>query len=299
MAMSAPYTKSPAGYRLPDELMLGRVRLQVANVARSVAYYQRVLGFRVLSNDGVNAKLGPANEDVVLVELNELAGAAPVPRRGRLGLYHFALLLPDRASLARFVQHLSDIGEYVGMADHYVSEAVYLTDPDGLGIEVYADRPRSTWAMSGPNLAMGTDPLNLHDLMPAAGDGKWAGMPAGTRVGHVHLYVGDLAEGEAFFHNGLGLDKILLAFPGALFLSAGGYHHHLGTNTWAASAPRTQPHDAQLLEWTVILPSSSVEEAARSIEAAGYPVERDGNDVLAADPWGTRVRITSVPDDMS
>jgi catechol 2,3-dioxygenase len=291
--MNAGYTKAPPGYRLPDELMLGHVRLQVGNVARSVSYYERVVGLRVLTREGGFARLAAHGSDDALVELVELQGAVPVPRRGRIGLYHFALLLPDRASLAQFVQHLSDIGEYAGMADHYVSEAIYLTDPDGLGIEVYADRPRASWQMSGPNLAMGTDPLNLNDLLPAAGGGKWKGMPAGTRVGHVHLYIADLAEGEAFYHNGLGLDKILLAFPGALFMSAGGYHHHLGTNTWAATSPRTQPHDAQLLEWTVLLPSQSdVEAVARAVQDAGYAIERDGDDVLAADPWGTRVRVT-------
>ena len=216
-----------------------------------------------------------------------------MPHGGRLGLYHFAILVPDRASLGRFVRHLSELGEYAGSADHAVSEALYLTDPDGLGIEVYADRPRSSWRTRGEGLYMTTGRLDVRDLLAAAGSEPWTRMPGGIVIGHVHLHVGDLDQGAAFYHEGLGLDKIVWSYPGALFLSAGGYHHHLGTNTWSSGPPATD-EDARLLSWTVALPSAAdVEAAAGSLESAGYRVNREDRAVTVADPWGTTVRLAA------
>src|SRR5688572_18224350 len=149
-----PYTVPPPGYRLPGGLRLGPVQLQTADLDRAVAYYERVVGLRTLERSAGQATLGPHGDPVPLVRLSERPGAVPVPRRGRLGLYHFAILLPDRAALGRFAGHLASLGEYAGMADHLVSEALYLTDPDGLGIEVYADRPQESWAVHGNKLAM-------------------------------------------------------------------------------------------------------------------------------------------------
>jgi catechol 2,3-dioxygenase len=291
------YTDAPAGYRLPADTRLGAVRLQVADIARSVAYYQELIGLRVLETSSGRAVLGAgagAGSDAsAVVELNELAGANPVPRRGRLGLYHFAILLPDRAALGRFIAHVSALGVYAGMSDHLVSEAVYLTDPDGLGIEVYADRPKNSWKVNGRSLAMATDPLDTNDLARAAGGAPWDGAPAGTRIGHVHLFVDDLNTGSAFYHDAVGFDKVILTFPGALFMSAGGYHHHLGTNTWAAQAPIAAPTDARLLEWNVIVPATAdMARAADSLEAAGYSVARAVEAIIATDPWGTQLRIS-------
>jgi catechol 2,3-dioxygenase len=139
---------------------------------------------------------------------------------------------------------------------------------------------------------MATDPLNLEDLASAAGSQRWEGMPAGTRLGHVHLYVGDLEKASAFYHAGLGFDRVVLSFPGALFLSAGGYHHHLGTNTWAAGAPAATAADARLLEWTIHLPKKSdLDGAARSLAGAGNQAGRDSGDVVTTDPWGTGLRL--------
>ena|SRR5690348_5279204 len=285
-------------YRLPAATHLGRVRLQIADLERSVGYYERVIGLRVIEKRGGVAVLGAHGDERLLVELHELRGARPVPRRGRLGLYHFAILLPDRASLGRFLAHLEQIGAYAGMSDHFVSEAIYLTDPDGLGIEVYADRPRNEWKHEARQLLMTTVPLNEESLLRAAtASGRpdevlWAGLPAGTVIGHVHLYVGDLEAAAAFYHVGLGLDKIVWNYPGALFMSAGGYHHHLGTNTWASDAPSAGLVDARLLEWEVIVPApADAAEAARSLTRAGWTVAQDGAEWLAADPWGTTLRI--------
>ena len=291
---SAPYAVAPAGYRLPAGLRLGPVRLQVADLGRSIGYYGRVLGLRALESTPERATLAAPGDDAPLVELNELRGATPVPRRGRLGLYHFALLLPDRASLGRLVAHLGALGQYAGSADHLVSESLYLTDPDGLGIEVYADRPRSTWRMQDGALAMAVDPLDLDDLVRSAGGRSWTGAPPGIRMGHVHLHVGDLEGAGAFYHLGLGFDRIVVNVPGALFMSAGGYHHHLGTNIWAAAAPPAVEGDARLLEWTLRLPErSDTDAAAQSLSDSGFPLERDQGDVVAADPWGTTVRLTA------
>jgi catechol 2,3-dioxygenase len=290
------YGIAPSGYRLPDALRLGRVRLQVADLERSLAYYGDVLGLRVLNRTAGGATLGPHGEDTVLVELVERPRAAPVPHRGRLGLYHFAILLPDRAALGRFVQHLASIGERAGASDHLVSEALYLNDPDGLGIEVYADRPRDTWRYDAQRqLAMDTRPLDLNSLVRAAGGEPWKGMPAGTTMGHVHLHVGDIDRAAAFYHAALGLDKVVWSYPGALFMSAGGYHHHLGVNTWAGpGATAGGENDAKLLDWKIVLPRPADADAAvRSLESAGHPATRIEGGWLALDPWGTAVRIVS------
>ena len=289
-----PYGIAPTGYRLPEETRLGPVMLQVADLARSLDYYQHVLGFRVVSQSSGRASLAAHGDDTVLIELRELPGANAVPRRGRLGLYHYAILLPDRASLGRFLAHLSSIGAYAGMSDHLVSEALYLTDPDGLGIEVYADRDRSTWKFEARQLAMATDPLDTRSLVEAGGDTPWTGMPIGTRIGHVHLHVEDIAQAEAFYHDAVGFDKMVWSYPGALFLGAGGYHHHLGTNTWATGAPRSADDDARLLEWTVVVPSTADAAAvAKSLQGGGYSVTEDAErkSWTATDPWGTPIRI--------
>jgi catechol 2,3-dioxygenase len=289
-----PYGIAPSGYRLPDATHVGRVRLQVADIDGSIAYYERVIGFRVIARDGLVARLGAHGDDTVLVELHEKRGVRAVARQGHIGLYHFAILLPDRGSLGQFVAHLAELNVYAGMSDHFVSEAVYLQDPDGLGIEVYADRPRSAWKHEDRQLSMTTAPLNVPDLLASAGGTTWSGAPAGTRIGHVHLYVRDIDDASRFYHESLGFDKVVWNYPGALFMSAGGYHHHLGTNTWASSAPLAADDEARLLEWEIVVPTDSdIAAVAGSLESHGDSVQRDGADAIVHDPWGTRVRITS------
>jgi catechol 2,3-dioxygenase len=292
------YGQPPGGFRLPEATRLGRVRLQVADLTRSVSFYQDVLGLRLINRGGPRAALGPQGEDSPLVELHERRGARPVPRMGALGLYHFAVLLPDRSSLGRFVRHLGEIGVRAGAGDHLVSESFYLQDPDNLGIEVYADRPRSTWRRVGRELMMATDPVDVGGLLEAAGEVPWTGAPAGTTMGHVHLHVGDLEQAAAFYSESVGFDRTVWHYPGALFMAAGGYHHHLGTNTWAgpgATAP--QQTDARLLEWTIVLPDgtrlSALEE---SLRRGHYSVLREGEsdvtrELVTHDPWGTQLRF--------
>ncbi len=287
------YGVAPEGYRLPAGTHVGTVRLQVADLAGSLEWYQRVLGFRVLAETGTLATLGTDGAARPLIELNQKSGASPARRRGQLGLFHYAILLPDRASLGRFLTHLASHSIPLGASDHIVSEALYLHDPDGLGIEVYADRPRREWHRRGPEVVFATDPLNSREVINAGGGTPWTGMPAGTVIGHVHLHVGELELAGEFYHNGLGLDVMGWNYPGALFLAAGGYHHHLGVNIWAGKdAVPPGPNDARLLEWELILPGTDqVNASAEAMISAGHPVERDGEGWSIADPWGTRLRV--------
>ena len=277
---------------MPDASRIGGVRLQVSDLQRSLEYYRQVLGLAVYTSTEADATLGPHGEDRPLLTLRTRRGVTRA-RRGAFGLYHFAILLPDRAALGRFAAHVSALAVHAGMADHLVSEALYLWDPDGLGIEVYADRPRERWQQRGRELTMTTDPLDVAGVIAAAGGEPWSGPPAGTTMGHVHLHVGSVEEAEAFYHRALGLDKTVWSYPGALFLSAGGYHHHLGTNVWSPGPAPSADH-AQLLEWEILVPSpDDVSGAGRSLRAAGYAAE-DGEDGLAVrDPWGTRLRVRS------
>ena len=284
-------TGQPAA-RLPDALRLGHVRLQVSDLERSLEYYTSVLGLEARRIDRTSAALHAAGEPEPLVELVERPGTTAIGANSRLGLYHFAILVPDRAALGRFLGHLARTGTRIGASDHLVSEALYLRDPDGLGIEVYRDRPRSEWRHVAGELAMASDPLDTAGVLAAAKDEGWTGMPRGTVMGHVHLHVGDIPTASRFYHDALGLDRMVSSYPGALFMSAGGYHHHLGVNTWAGKAAPASERDARLLEWRILLPSDEdVEVVAERLGAAGHSATRNGEGWLAKDPWGTPLRF--------
>lgn len=291
-----PRGVAPASHRLPPSARVGTVRLQVADLARSQAFYGHVLGLQAVEQGPGRLALYAPGGTEALIELVERPGARPVGATGQIGLYHFAVLVPTRAALASLVRHAHEIGLRMGMSDHLVSEALYFSDPDGLGIEVYADRSRSEWKWQDGQLVMATYPLDVGSLVAEAGRGPFTGVPADTRIGHVHLRVRDLGEAAAFYHEALGLDKVVWNYPGALFLSAGGYHHHVGLNTWAAGAPAPEGQDAQLLAWTLVLPDEqAVESTADSLEAAGHAVVREAQQVLARDPWGTAVALIAAP----
>ncbi len=290
-ASPLPYGIVAPAYRLPDATRIGAVHLQVADLQRSIDYYEHVIGLRVAAREGARATLAAQDSERPLVELHEKPGVTPAPKRGAFGLYHFAILLPSRAHLGRLIANLASMGLRMGAADHLVSEAIYLTDPDGLGIEVYCDRPRDEWQVRGQELAMATEPLDLMELVRAGEALPWQGAPAGTTMGHVHLHVGNLDEGEAFYHRALGFDKMVWGYPGALFLSAGGYHHHLGTNTWSPG-PAATDDQARLLEWELLVPAAAdAAAAAGSLSGAGYAAEADGPAWTVRDPWGTGLRI--------
>lgn len=283
---------------LPESTHIGAVALQVADLDRSVAWYRDVIGARVIRHDGTRATLGAHGDDRTLLELHECVGAAPMPSRGRLGLFHVAWLLPDRAALGRFLVHALARGEPLGSADHLVSEAFYLHDPDGLGVEVYADRPRAEWRMQGHEVEMASLPIDASGLQAAAVGAPWAGLPAGSCIGHVHLHVGDLDRSTTFYRDVLGLGVTNARYPGAVFLAAGGYHHHLGTNIWAgANAVAVSEPDARLLWWELVVPDvATVQDAETRARTAGAPVRRDASDRLVlSDPWGTSLRVVVWP----
>ena len=291
MSSTIEYGLRPKGYRLPDESHLGAVRLQVSDLERSIKWYQDVLGLELRDRTGPSVSLVVKGESEALIELREKKGIRPVPRSGLLGLYHYAILLPDRLALGRFIGHLAKLGMHAGMSDHFVSEAVYINDPDGLGIEVYADRPRSQWKVEDRQLSMSTLPLNARALVEAAGDEPWSALPKGTVIGHVHLFVGDIDQAAAFYHDLVGFDKVVWSYPGALFMSAGGYHHHLGTNIWAAQSPPASDNDAKLIEWEIVVPRAADVAAVESSVNQGAKADREGETVLLRDPWGTAVRV--------
>jgi catechol 2,3-dioxygenase len=237
---------------LPVDAHIGQVSLTVRDVQRSLPFYLDVLGFVELGP----GRLGPAGGRV-LIELHERQDAIAKPRRSS-GLFHFAILVPSRAALGRSLRRLADERwPMSGAADHLVSEALYLDDPDGLGIEIYRDRPRDTWRVANGELAMATDPLDLQSLYEEPGaETPWHGLEAATIMGHVHLHVPHLDTAEAFYCGRVGFDPIVRRYPGALFVSAGGYHHHLGLNTWSGIGAPPPPENA------VGLRSFTIESAA-------------------------------------
>ena len=291
----------PSAFRLPDAAHIGIVRYQIADLERSLWFYRDLVGlhvhYRGTMGNGLQVTRLGAPGGRVLLELVEKKGVRPVPRTGRLGLYHSALLLPSRAALGSFVEHLEAAHFPFGSSDHSVSEALYLRDPDGLTLEVYADRPRSAWVVRENEYVATLDPLDLEDLKSAAAGERWTGVPAGSVIGHVHFYVGDLDRAAAFYHRGLGMDKVLWSLPGALFMSAAGYHHHVGTNTWVSGAPVATDDDARLLDWELVVPDqATVKKVAASLVEAGFPVLASSSGEVtdgasARDDWGINVQV--------
>jgi catechol 2,3-dioxygenase len=267
---------------------LGPVYLKIANMPRALAFYRDVLGLSVQPEPGrgENARVlalsaepapGPgenakvlalsAGRDQSLIVLHEVPGARPKPPRST-GLYHFAILAPTRLDLAQVLRRLDETGYPLdGASDHGVSEALYLSDPDGNGIEIYRDRPREEWPRRSDELRMGVEALDLDDFLRDLkhGDVHWAGLPAGTTIGHVHLHVADLHEAEVFYRDGLGFALMQRMGASAIFVSAGGYHHHVGANIWAGVGAPPPPTDAVGLEqFTILLPDRA--ELARTVD---------------------------------
>src|SRR3989440_5179573 len=270
---------------------IGLVTLRVANLDRSLSFYEGVLGFRSIERTAGKATLG-TQDGTPLLELQEVPGASPQPLRST-GLYHVAILLPSRADLGRILLRLAEAGIEIGQADHLVSEALYLSDPDGNGLEIYRDRPRASWRKENGMVKMATDPLDLYSLVE---EGKrdalpWEVLPVGTRIGHIHLRAGDIPQAERFYHTILGFD-ITARMPSALFLSAGGYHHHIGLNTWqsrgAGPAPETT---AGLQTFVIALPNQDALMGVQARLCAPWdPIPWEGEKFIGLGvPWGKYV----------
>ncbi len=281
-------------YRMNPAARMGPVHLIVRDLARSLAFYRDLLGLRADTGaDGV-VTLSVGGEPLVVLRERPDAPAHP-PRS--TGLYHFAILLPSRLELARALEGLLAAGYPVqGASDHGVSEALYLADPEGNGIEIYRDRERADWPMRGEALTMTTEALDVDGVMGElhGAAGPWAGLPVGTRMGHVHLHVGDLRAAEAFYTGALGLDLMQHYGGSAAFLSAGGYHHHVGVNTWAGvGAPPPPPGATGLEALTVILPTAEdVTQAAAHLAGSGNPVAERPEGVLVHDPSQNAILLT-------
>jgi catechol 2,3-dioxygenase len=299
--VSEIHKKAPAHLRcqsvpIPSDTTLGPVRLAVADLDRQRAFYERAIGLSALESGGSSVRMGPAG-GAPLVELAGEPDAIPRPP-GTTGLFHVALLLPSRLELARSLRRVAAADwSLTGASDHLVSEALYTRDPEGNGIELYRDRPRDEWPRRNGEVEMATLPLDLEDvareLETAAGGTD--GMPEDGRVGHVHLQVGDLAAAERFYHRLLGFDVTVRGYPGALFVSAGGYHHHVGLNTWAGEGAPAPPPGALGLRWfEVVLPGAGeLERVAGRLREAGIDAEdRDGG-LRVTDPSGNGVLITA------
>jgi len=274
---------------------MGPVTLRVADEGRALALYRDVIGLEVLGHDNGKIALGAGKP---FLFLDVVPGATPRPRHAT-GLYHVAILLPDRAALGQAITRLSQAGVRLGAADHKVSEAIYLWDADHNGIEIYRDRPQSEWQWSGGRVAMGNAPLDFAGLL-AEGAQRPANvhLPAGSRVGHMHLQVGDLDEAARFYCDILGFARTA-EWHGALFVSAGGYHHHLGLNVWESrNGPLPPKNAAGLEEFAIELPGEADVAAVQArIEAAGLSIEKKGRGMTVRDPWQTAIRIAPRPAD--
>lgn len=283
----------PSTAGLPAGLAMGAVRLRVRDAARSIAFYTGTVGLALLGTDAEGTvRLGVGSE--ALIELEEKPDARPRPR-GTTGLFHVAILVPDRPALAIVLRRLVAQQVRLGASDHIVSEALYLDDPDGNGIEIYRDRPASEWRWQGGTVEMATDHLDGRGLLAEAPAGVPldAPLPAGTCVGHVHLQVGDLAGARRFYVEHFGYDITTDRYPGALFVSAGRYHHHLGLNIWQSRGGNAAPQDSVgLVRYEVLLPQASDVDVLRErLAAAGESVTATASGFEAADPWGTKVLV--------
>lgn len=276
---------------LPADTRLGAIRLRAADIERLRDFYETTIGLRTLGNAGGLVSLGV--DGAPLVELVADPDAPPRPSRST-GLFHLALLLPTRADLARTLRRVAGSGwPLSGASDHLVSEALYLSDPEGNGIELYRDRPRDGWPVVDGAIEMATLPLDLQDLLAEpGGDAASSSIPEGTVLGHVHLQVADLDAAEAFWVEALGLEVTVRGYPGALFTSVGGYHHHVGLNTWASLGARQPPPGTRgLVRFEVLLPDEAAVGAAGERLARLGPTRQADGGVLAADPSGNAVLV--------
>jgi catechol 2,3-dioxygenase len=276
---------------------VGAVHLVVADLERSLAYYAGAVGLAVVAREAGCARIGVG--DRVLVVLEEQPGARPVS--GHTGLYHFALLVPERVDLARWLAHAArERVPLVGLADHFVSEALYLTDPDGHGIEIYWDRPRQLWEGQVAE-RMTTERLNTTDLLNELEDPArepFEGLAPGTVMGHVHLKVAGISETVAFYQDVLGLGLMARLGHRAAFFGAGGYHHHIGANTWeSAGAPPPSADATRLKHLTVALPDNAEREAVRArLEASGVATRDSERGPMCDDPSGNAILLALAED---
>ena len=271
-------------------MRIGRVNLKVRDLALLSQFYQRVLGLGIVEATASRVGLGVGS--TTLLELEHGADLDPLDPR-QAGLFHTAFLLPSRSDLARWLRHaVTEAVALDGAADHIVSEALYLADPENNGIEVYADRPQGQWRTPTGKVEMASDPLDLDGLSKAAGTGTWHGFPEGGRIGHVHLRIGDIATADRFYRDVLGFE-LSTEYPGASFYGSGGYHHQLAGNIWKSRGAGPRPANMAGLGAVEIVAQSRpiIDAIAARAKAAGIVSERRDDALLLPDPWGTRLGV--------
>lgn len=277
---------------LPAATTVSTVTLRVARLEPALKFYREVIGLALRSQASGQAVLGSMDEDIlVLLERPQAKHEA-----GTTGLYHLAVLLPSRPHLAQWLRHASALSVRLGAGDHDVSEAFYLSDSEGNGVEVYADRPRSVWKKEGDGIYITTQAVDTEDLLKEVPAQAWQGVPAGTTLGHVHLRVNSLDEAKAFYVYLLGFALMSdYTGMGALFVAAGGYHHHIGLNVWQTQdAPAPSEGALGLVHYTVSLPSAGdVEEISARLSQAHYPFSTRENGLELKDPAGNGLRFTA------
>lgn len=279
-------------YHTKPITFVGHVKVKVESLERSLKFYQDILGFDVLEKTASTAKL-TTDDKTSILSLEQPENV--IPKQGRTtGLYHFAILLPERKDLANIVVHLVENSIRFGSSDHLVSEALYLNDPDGNGIEIYIDRDPSKWEWHGTQVGMDTIPLNFEDLLKSIEPGKsWKGMPEGTVMGHIHLHVSDLKKTEEFYVKGLGFEVVLRYGGQALFMSTGKYHHHIGANTWnGAGAPTPAENSVGLESYTLIYANEEARQnTINNLRQIGAVVKEENNQIFTQDPSGNRIEL--------
>ncbi len=280
--MESAFFQSPSTY-------VGTVELKVQELRRSIQFYTDVIGLRVIEQSEHKAVLS-ADGIRALLTIEQPSFIQP-KGKATSGLYHFALLLPDRLSLAKKLKHLADHGIRLGAADHLVSEALYLNDPDGNGIEIYRDRPSKTWTWRDGKVTMTVDLLDSTGLLKDLNGEEWQGLPAETIMGHIHLHVHDLDQARHFYSDGLGFEITSDQLNQALFLSSNGYHHHLGLNTWQGTdAPPVSDINAGLKQYTLLFPNQAIrDQAAQRLKQLGYGTEMVDEQLVTSDPSGNRI----------
>lgn len=290
--MDAPNPSSNVTFANRTPLRIGAVGLKARDLSRLTDFYSGAIGLHVIDRDGKTARLGAGG--VTLLELEAAPDALPDDPR-TAGLYHTAFLQPTRADLARWLVHAARSGvQLSGASDHLVSEAIYLDDPEGNGIEVYRDRLPEQWNWTGDRIKMATDRLDLDNLAADAGNTSFAGAPDGLRVGHIHLRVGDLAPTQQFYCGVLGMDPTA-GRGGALFMSSGRYHHHVGSNVWHSAGAGQRDDKRAGLAWFAIEAADAAtrEATVERLKAANVPLAQGRDVTEARDPFGTVVRVVS------
>ncbi|WP_453992240.1 VOC family protein [Bacillus nitroreducens] len=278
-------------YQRPPYTFVDLVELKVTDLQRSLTFYQNVIGFKVLEQTDKKALL-TADGKTALVSIEQPEGITEKEPR-RTGLYHFALLLPSRAELGKILFHFVQNNIRIGASDHAVSEALYLDDPDGNGIEIYADRPDTEWEWSNGEVRMVTEPLDGQGVLAAANGEKWEGLPKETVMGHIHMHVADLVKTEEYYTKGLGFDVVTRYGGMALFISTGGYHHHIGLNTWnGVGAPAPSENSAGIKQFTLVLPNEpALQTTVENLKNIGAYVQEENGVTFTKDPSQNKIKL--------